>query len=102
MMSDKEILISTVEQYAKSTASKLFGLNSMPMQSVVNYVVRNMVDKYEPILDLFVDKNGNINMDMLAEAGKAELKQRGGLTIGRIKFTEKDVEELVSIFKSKK
>jgi hypothetical protein len=101
-MSDKEILIHSFEQYAKGIASNLFGFNSMPAQAVINYVIKNAVDKYEPFIDLFVDKTGNINIDVLAEAARAEIKQRGGVTIGRIKFTDKDVDELVSTFKSHK
>lgn len=49
-MSDKEILVKTFEQYAKNLASTMFGLNSLPTQAVVNYVVKNAVDKYGPIL----------------------------------------------------
>lgn len=44
-MSDKEILVKTFEQYAKNLASTMFGLNSLPTQAVVNYVVKNAVDK---------------------------------------------------------
>ena len=101
-MSDKEILVKTFEQYAKYLASTMFGLNSLPTQAVVNYVVKNAVDKYGPIIDLFIDKNGNINVDMLGEAAREEIKRMGGFTVGRIKFTDKDVDELVNTFKANK
>ena len=90
-MSDKEILVKTFEQYAKNLASTMFGLNSLPTQAVVNYVVKNAVDK-----------NGNINVDMLGEAAREEIKRMGGFTVGRIKFTDKDVDELVNTFKANK
>lgn len=99
-MSDKEILIQSFEEYAKGIASSMFGLNSVPMQAVVSYVIKNAVDKYGPILDLFVDKDGNININMLGDAAKEEIKRKGGITVGRIKFTDKDVDELVNTFKA--
>ena len=101
-MNDKEILIESFEQYAKNLASNMFGLSSLPMQAVIDYVVKNAVDKYGPIIDLFVDKNGNINIDMLAEAAKEEIDKRGGFAIGKIKFTGSDIEELVTTYKNNK
>lgn len=101
-MSDKEILVRTFEQYAKNLASTMFGLDSLPTQAVVNYVVKNAVDKYGPIIDLFIDKNGNINVDMLGDAAREEIKRMGGFTVGRIKFTDKDIDELVNTFKANK
>ena len=80
----------------------MFGLNSLPTHAVVNYVVKNAVNKYWPIKDLFIDKNGNINVDMLGEAAREEIKRMGGFTVGRIKFTDKDVDELVNTFKANK
>ena len=87
-MSDKEILISTFEQYAKNLASTLFGFNSIPTQAVVNYVVKNAVDKYGSYIDLFVNKSGNIDIDLLGEAAIEEVRKMGRFTIGRIKFTD--------------
>lgn len=51
---------------------------------------------------LLGDKNGNINVDMLGEAAREEIKRMGGFTVGRIKFTDKDVDELVNTFKANK
>lgn len=76
-MSDKEILVKTFEQYAKNLASTMFGLNSLPTQAVVNYVVKNAVDKYGPIIDLFIDKNGNINVDMLWRSSQRRNQENG-------------------------
>ena len=101
-MSDKELLIKAFEQYAKNLASSMFGLNSIPTQAVISYLIKNMIDKYEIYIDLFVDKNGNINVDMLAEAAKEEIKRRGGVKIGNIKFTDKDIDELLNTYKVNK
>ena len=86
-MSDKEILVKAVEQYVKNLASSLFGFNSIPTQAVINYVIKNLNDKYGYLIDLFADKNGNINMNMLGEAVREEIfpmpsdKKRINLTV---------------------
>lgn len=102
MVSDKELLIQIVEKYIKNIASTFFGLSTLPTQTVVTYVVRNWVDKHSGIIDLFVDKNENINVPLIADALKSELKARGGFTIGRIRFNDSDIDELVSAFKQAK
>lgn len=96
-MSDKEILIQSVEKYASDTVGKLFGITSLPAQALIKYAVRNAADKYSQILDLFQDKEGKINMDLLMNAFKAELKNRGGFTFMNVRFTESDIDELSSI-----
>lgn len=102
MVSDKELLIQIVEKYIKNIASTFFGLSTLPTQTVVTYVVRNWVDKHSGIIDLFVDKNENINVPLIADALKSELKARGGFTIGRVRFNDSDIDELVSAFKQAK
>lgn len=107
-MSDKEILIMSVSKYAKSLASDLFHINSLASQAVINYVIGNLEDKYGQWIDLFVDKNDNINIDLLGNAFKEELKSRSenGLVVnifGRaVVFNDKDVDELIGIFKGYK
>ena len=102
MVSDKEILIQVVETYVKNVASTFFGFSTLPAQTVVTYVVRNWVDKHEGIIDLFVDKDGNINAPLIADAAKSELKARGGFTVGKVRFNESDVDELLSAFSQAK
>lgn len=102
MVSDKELLIQIVEKYIRNIASTFFGLSTLPTQTVVTYVVRNWVDKHSGIIDLFVDKNENINVPLIADALKSELKARGGFTIGRVRFNDSDIDELVSAFKQAK
>lgn len=96
-MSDKEILIQAFEKYTTDLISKLFGISSLPSQTLIKYAIRNAADKYGSVLDLFVDKTGKINSDLMMSALKAELKNRGGYTFMNIKFTESDVDELSSI-----
>ena len=101
-MSDKEILVKEVEQYVKNLATSLFGFNSIPTQAVINYVIKNLNDKYGYLIDLFADKNGNINMNMLGEAVREEIKRRNGFTIGRVKFTDKDVDDFIALYNDSK
>ena len=102
-MSDKEILIMSISKYAKNLASDLFHINSLASQALISYVIKNMEDKYGRYLDLVIDKNGNINIELLGNAFKEELKNREGIIVnifGKvIMFNEKDVDDLINIFK---
>lgn len=98
MVSDKELLIQVVEKYIKGIAANFFGFSTLPAQTVITYVVRNWVDKHDAMIELFVDKDGNINVPLIADALKSELKARGGYMIGRVKFNESDVDELLTAF----
>ena len=102
-MSDKEILIMSISKYAKNLASDLFHINSLASQALISYVIKNMEDKYGRYVDLFIDKNGNINIELLGNAFKEELKNREGIIVnifGKvIMFNEKDVDDLINIFK---
>ena len=102
-MSDKEILIMSISKSAKNLASDLFHINSLASQALISYVIKNMEDKYGRYLDLFIDKNGNINIELLGNAFKEELKNREGIIVnifGKvIMFNEKDVDDLINIFK---
>lgn len=98
MQNDKEVLTQCVENYAKTIAKQFFGLNTMPTQSLITYVVRNLMNKYGFLIDLFVDKDGKINIDLLGDALRSELKERGGLCIGKVKFSERDVDDLIRSF----
>lgn len=101
-MSDKEILVQAVNKYAKTLASQLFGINSIAGQTAITYVINNLDSKYGWYLDIFVNKQGNIDMKILGEALKEELKAKNGYVMslfGRnIKFDHKDIDELISIF----
>lgn len=97
MLSDKEILVQGLEKYATNIASRLFGLSSIPSQTLIKYAVRNMYDKYGKVIDLFADKNGMINTDLMLDALKAEIKNRDGFKFMNIKFNTADVDELRDI-----
>jgi hypothetical protein len=52
----------------------LYGINSIGVEALITYVVNNMYDKYAQYLDLFTDKNGNINISLFGNAVKDILK----------------------------
>lgn len=92
--------------YAKDLASNLFHFNSVASQAVITYVVKNMEDKYGKYLDIFTDVHGNINLELLANAVKAEMKEKSadGFVVNilnkPVRFGEDDVNQLVEIFKT--
>lgn len=104
-MSDKEIVFQAINKYAKDLASNLFHFNSVASQAVITYVVKNIEDKYGKYLDLFTDVNGNINIDLLANAAKTEMKEKSSdgfvvNIIGKpVKFGADDIDQLVDLFK---
>ena len=98
MVSDKEILMQAAEKYAKDIASNFFGVSTIPVQTAITYVVRNWVDKHNTLIDLFVDVDGNINTKILGDAAKSVLRENDGFKIGKVKFTEADVDDLFSTF----
>nr|DAP34513.1 MAG TPA: hypothetical protein [Caudoviricetes sp.] len=98
MVSDKELLIQAAEKYAKGVAKNLFGFSTLPTQTLITYIVRNWVDKHGMIIDLLVDKDDNININMLGDALKSEMQANGGFTVGKIRFNDKDVDELLKMF----
>lgn len=99
-MSDKEIVFQAINKYAKDLASNLFHFNSVASQAVITYVVKG---KY---LDIFTDVHGNINLELLANAVKAEMKEKSadGFVVNilnkPVRFGEDDVNQLVEIFKT--
>lgn len=106
VMSDKEIVFQAINKYAKDLASNLFHFNSVASQAVITYVVKNMEDKYGKYLDIFTDVHGNINLELLANAVKAEMKEKSadGFVVNilnkPVRFGEDDVNQLVEIFKT--
>lgn len=98
MVSSKEIFIQAIESYVLNTVSSLFGFESLATQTLLRYGVRVAADKYGFLLDLFTDKSGNINVPLLVDAAKSEIKARGGIKVWNIKFTEKDIEEIYNIY----
>lgn len=98
MVSDKELLVQSLESYALRTVSHLFGLESMATQTLIRYAIRVLEDKYGFLLDIFTDKSGSLNIPLLIDAAKSEIKARGGVNFWGIKFTERDIEEINDIY----
>lgn len=98
MVSDKELLIQSMESYTLRTVSSLFGLESMATQTLLRYAVRVLSDKYDFLFDLFTDKTGSMNIPLLIDAAKSEIKARGGVKFCGIRFTERDIEEINDIY----
>jgi hypothetical protein len=98
MVSDRELLTQSLESYVLKTTEKLFGITSGPAQVLLKYGVRNMIDKYGAILDIFTTKDGELNVPILLDAVGSEIKSRGGLKIWNIKFTEKDISEILELY----
>lgn len=75
---------------------------------MITYVVKNMEDKYGKYLEIFTDVNGNINVDLLGNAAKAEMKDKypdGYVTniFGKpVKFNDEDITQLLNLFKQNK
>lgn len=100
MVSDKEILIQSLESYTLKTVANLFGFESIATQTLIRYAIRLMADKYSFVLDIFTDTNGKINVPLLINAAKSEMKARGGVKFWGIKFTDKDIEEINDIYQN--
>lgn len=98
MISDKELLTQSLEKYVTKTVDSLFGISSLPAQTLLRYGVRNLMDKYSAVLDIFTTKEGTINLPLVIDAVKSEVRARGGLQIWNIKFTDRDFEEILVIY----
>lgn len=98
MVSDRELLVQALEAYVTKTVGTLFGITSLPAQALMRYGVRNMADKYGFLLEMFTSSDGTINVPLMVDAVKSEVKARGGLKIWNIKLTESDFEEMLVIY----
>lgn len=56
--------------------SNLFGINTIGTDALITYVVNNMEDKYGMYLEPFLDKGGNINIDLFGNALRDVMKTR--------------------------
>ncbi|MEG1008388.1 MAG: hypothetical protein RSE41_03080 [Clostridia bacterium] len=103
MLTDKTILIKSIEKYANSIASKFLGFSGIGSEMIINIAVNNLVNKYGNVIDIFIDKDGNIpNVNDLFDAFRNVLDDKGGITIGNIKFTKDDISTIEKIFKDLK
>lgn len=108
MMTDKELLFQAANTFIKNLVNNLFGINTIGTDALITYVVNNMYDKYNTYIDLFTDKNGNINIKLFGDALKDIMKARAkdGYVIkvlGQpIRFNSQDITEFEKIFKELK
>ena len=68
------------------------------MLSLKSDIDINMADKYGFILEMFTTSEGSINVPLMIDAVKSEIKARGGLKIWNIKITENDFEEILNTY----
>lgn len=107
-MSDKELIFQAANTFTRNLLNSLFGINTIGTDALITYVVNNAYDKYGMFLEPFVDKNGNINIDLFSNAMKDVMKSqfKDGLVVkvfGKsIKFGESDINEFEKIFKTLK
>lgn len=81
-------------------------------QMADNLAWSNRVQSMQDDIDLYTyingqtkvlsDQNYQGRIQDIGEAAREEIKRMGGFTVGRIKFTDKDVDELVNTFKANK
>lgn len=99
-MSDKELIFQAANTFTKNLVGNLFGINTIGTDALITYVVNNM----EP----FLDKGGNINIDLFGNALRDVMKARAkdGYVVklfGKpVKFGEADIDEFERIFKTLK
>lgn len=104
-MSDKELIFQAANTFTKNLVGNLFGINTI---ALITYVVNNMEDKYGMYLEPFLDKGGNINIDLFGNALRDVMKARAkdGYVVklfGKpVKFGEADIDEFERIFKTLK
>lgn len=108
MISDKELVFQAANTFTKNLVKSLFGIGTLGTDTLITYVVNNAYDKYGMYLEMFVDKDGNINMDLFGNALRDVMKTRaknGYITtvLGKpLKFGESDISEFEKIFKTLK
>lgn len=86
-MSDKELIFQAANTFTKNLVGNLFGINTIGTDALITYVVNNIEDKYGMYLEPFLDKDGNINIDLFGKS---------------VKFGEADIDEFERIFKTLK
>lgn len=107
-MSDKELIFQAANTYTKNLVSSLFGINTIGTDALITYVVNNSYDKYGKYLDMFTDKNGNVNIDLFGTALRdvMKTKSKDGYVFNMfgksIAFGEADIDEFERIFKTMK
>lgn len=103
-MTDKDILISTLESHVLDIGSQFFNLG-VAGQLATRVVIRNLADKYSDIIDLFITKDGDlVGEDAIFNAAVEMLDARPekGFVIWKVKITSDDVKAIQEAFKKSK
>lgn len=101
-MSDKELIFQAANTFTKNLVGNLFGINTIGTDALITYVVNNMEDKYGMYLEPFLDKGGNINIDLFGNALRDVMKARAKDGYVVKLFGEADIDEFERIFKTLK
>lgn len=101
-MSDKELIFQAANTFTKNLVGNLFGINTIGTDALITYVVNNMEDKYGMYLEPFLDKDGNINIDLFGNALRDVMKARAKDGYVVKLFGEADIDEFERIFKTLK
>lgn len=80
-MSDKELIFQAANTFTKNLVSNLFGINTIGTDALITYVVNNMEDKYGMYLEPFLDKGGNLNIDLFGNALRDVMKTRAKMVM---------------------
>lgn len=84
--------------YINATNQKL----GNEVQVLTNQIWNDRVQDLKDKSGMYVDLLTRDNAPLIADALKSELKARGGFTIGRVKFSDSDVDELLTAFNQAK
>lgn len=107
-MSDKELIFQAANTFTKNLVKSLFRIETIGTDALITYMVNNAQDKYGMYLEAFLDKEGNINIDIFGSALRDVMKARTkdgyvmNLLGKPIKFGESDIDEFEKIFKTLK
>ncbi|QOR58449.1 hypothetical protein [uncultured phage cr118_1] len=92
MLTDKELLIKALENWANPALKQMF--SSSPILKAFSFLsplVKMPIRKYSKYLDMFTDENDNINTDEIFNLFLEEIEAKGGIQIGSIVINRKDI-----------
>ena len=102
---DEQKVLATMQEYQMAKSTYEAGFMAFLGNKFSQEYVASPDGKY---LEIFTDVNGNINVDLLGNAAKAEMKDKypdGYVTniFGKpVKFNDEDITQLLNLFKQNK
>lgn len=104
-MNDKDILITSVAQFAGNTSKQLFGVSlGAPASALIKLGIENMLKKepYKFIVDFFFDESGNLpSKDEFFDA-LADIVRQKPIEIWKIRLNDSDIREIQTLFNQSK